>query len=89
MSKGAITKSTALSYTCLMGPIEPLGCQLYGRAPAKAITQSLQCFTHFLRHSDASQETVIIAMEVSCITYMTGVNKEAKEKNVKRTNSLC
>lgn len=59
-----------------MGPIEPLGCQLYGRAPAKAITQSLQCFTHFLRHSEGSQETVIIAVKVSCITYMTGVKKK-------------
>lgn len=71
-----------------MGPTEPLGCQLYGRAPAKAITKSLHCFTHFLPHSDSSQGTVIIAMEVSCITYTTGENKKAKERNVKQTNSI-
>ena len=70
-----------------MGPTEPLGYQLYGRAPAKAITKSLHCFTHFLRHSDGSRGTVIMAMEVSCITYTTkGKQKKAKERSVKQTN---
>lgn len=88
ISKGAITKSTAVSYTCLMGPTEPLGYQLYGRAPAKAITKSLHCFTHFLRHSDGSWGTVTIAVEVSCITDITRGKQKAKEKKWKRNEQI-
>lgn len=81
--KGAITKSTALSYTSLMGPTEPLGCQLYGRASVEAITKSLHCFTHFLQHSDGSWGTVYIAAEVSCITCTSRGKQKSKRKKCK------
>lgn len=87
ISKEAITKSTTQFYTCLMGPTEPLGCQFYGRAPAKAITKSLHCFTHFLRHSDGSWGTVITATEVSCIAYTTR-GKQKSKGNKCKTNKF-
>lgn len=88
ISKGAITKSTALSYTCLMVPTEPLGCQLYGRAPAKAITKSLHCFTHFLWHLDGPQGTVIIVMgTLYSLRYQGKQTNKQKDKGKKcKTN---
>lgn len=71
-----------------MGPTEPLGCQLYGTAPAKAITKSLHCFTHFLWHSDGSWGTVIIAVEVSCITYITRGKQKSKGKKCKTNKQI-
>lgn len=71
-----------------MGPTEPLGCQLYDRAPAKAITKSLHCFTYFLWHSDGSRGTVIIAMEVSCITYITRGKQKSKGKKCKTNKQI-
>lgn len=88
ISRGAVTKSTTLSYTFLMVPTEPLGCQLYGRAPAKAITKSLHCFTHFLWHLDGPQGTVIIAMGILYSLHCQGKQKKIKGKKCKTNKQI-